>query len=118
MQLFVRPVEIPVEFQQHQGISLLKQFLLDLIVVASVLHGLNECSAHFRADAEVRSEVERDKLAGIQAADCVVHLVLLDLRKGKGFFVILASLELRMDELMDELVHHSKFLLVCLLPGE
>jgi len=77
VELFIRPVEVVVEFEQHQRRCGLENIVFSLVIRSAIGNKGGEEDLELGRDAKVHHEVEVGKLVRIKLAHRVVHLVLL-----------------------------------------
>ena len=111
MEFFIRPVQVFMQFQKHQGVYGFKKF--DILVVATtILHRFDEFCPNLTVNSEILGEVQASELFSVKSVYRHIHHSLLGFVHGERFtFKEFCFVEF-MQEPVQERVHQCQFLLV------
>lgn len=112
VKLLVRPVEVVVEFEQHQRRCGLENIVFSLGIGSAIGDEGGEEDLVLGRDAKVHHEVEVGKLVRVKLAHRIVHLVLLRFRRCELLVSEIPCLIAQQKVLVEELVYRGQLLLV------
>lgn len=103
VQLFVSPIQVPVQLQQLDCGDRLEKIYTAPFIAATVLQSLGERLTDVLFDTEVNREIKFSEFFGVEAVNSHVHLVELGSRRSELFIVVCVSHVLLENELVKEL---------------